>query len=159
MYEGKLRTRKALLQNKRNFSEIKHWLLSVTISIFTFQVIPMPVLYGVFLYMGVASLKGMQLVDRIFLFFIPPKYQPDHAYLRHVPLLRVHLFTGIQVFYLVCLWVIKSIKEIAIAFPLMVSFHSNTTWKAMFRYKWNSVDWDVKCHWNNSENKFIFVWL
>ncbi|OPL32989.1 sodium-driven exchanger chloride bicarbonate, partial [Mytilus galloprovincialis] len=51
--------------------------------------IPMPVLYGVFLYMGVASLKGMQLVQRIKIIFIPPKYQPDYEYLRHVPLTKV----------------------------------------------------------------------
>jgi sodium bicarbonate transporter 10 len=29
--------------------------------------IPMPVLYGVFLYMGVASLNGLQFFDRILL--------------------------------------------------------------------------------------------
>jgi hypothetical protein len=36
----------------------------------------MPVLYGVLLYMGVSSLKGMQFVDRILLMLMPPKYQP-----------------------------------------------------------------------------------
>ncbi len=36
----------------------------------------MPVLYGVLLYMGVSSLKGMQFVDRILLMMMPPKYQP-----------------------------------------------------------------------------------
>ncbi len=61
------------------------------------QYIPMPVLYGVLMYMGVASLRGMQFVDRIGLLFMPPKYQPDHHYLRHVPLRKVHFFTIIQV--------------------------------------------------------------
>ena len=56
----------------------------------------MPVLYGVLMYMGVASLKGMQFVDRIGLLFMPPKYQPDYSYLRHVPIKKVHLFTFIQ---------------------------------------------------------------
>uniref|UniRef100_A0A0L8G4E9 Anion exchange protein n=1 Tax=Octopus bimaculoides TaxID=37653 RepID=A0A0L8G4E9_OCTBM len=46
--------------------------------------IPMPVLYGVFLYMGVSSLRGMQLVCRIMIIFMPAKYQPDYMYLRHV---------------------------------------------------------------------------
>ena len=59
----------------------------------------MPVLYGVLLYMGVASLKGMQFIERLGLFFMPPKYQPDYNYLRHVPLKQVHLFTFIQVSY------------------------------------------------------------
>ena len=57
----------------------------------------MPVLYGVLLYMGVASLKGMQFIERLGLIFMPPKYQPDYHYLRHVPLRQVHLFTFIQV--------------------------------------------------------------
>ena len=30
----------------------------------TLQYIPMPVLYGVFLYMGISALDGIQLVDR-----------------------------------------------------------------------------------------------
>ena len=85
----------------------------------------MPVLYGVFLYMGVSSLRGMQVVQRILIWFMPQKYQPDYMYLRHVPTRRVHIFTAIQVFCLVVLWVIKSIKETSIAFPIMVcSLHS-----------------------------------
>ena len=59
--------------------------------------IPMPVLYGVLMYMGIASLRGMQFIDRVGLLFMPPKHQPDHIYLRHVPLKKVHLFTLIQV--------------------------------------------------------------
>ncbi|XP_035828974.1 sodium bicarbonate cotransporter 3 isoform X3 [Aplysia californica] len=82
--------------------------------------IPMPVLYGVFLYMGVSSLNGMQLIDRISILLMPAKYQPDYMYLRHVPTRRVHMFTGIQVLCLAVLWVIKSIKAISIAFPIMV---------------------------------------
>ena len=31
------------------------------LKLFVFQVIPMPVLYGVFLYMGCAALRGMQV--------------------------------------------------------------------------------------------------
>uniref|UniRef100_A0A668A3K1 Anion exchange protein n=1 Tax=Myripristis murdjan TaxID=586833 RepID=A0A668A3K1_9TELE len=53
--------------------------------------IPMPVLYGVFLYMGVSSLKGIQLFDRIKLFGMPAKHQPDLIYLRYVPLWKVHI--------------------------------------------------------------------
>ncbi|KAL3854846.1 hypothetical protein ACJMK2_014085 [Sinanodonta woodiana] len=82
--------------------------------------IPMPVLYGVFLYMGVAALRGMQFVDRVLIIFMPTKYQPDTAYLRYVPIKRVHLFTVIQIFSLAVLWVIKQVKSISIVFPLMV---------------------------------------
>uniref|UniRef100_A0A8B9THJ7 Anion exchange protein n=1 Tax=Anas platyrhynchos TaxID=8839 RepID=A0A8B9THJ7_ANAPL len=81
--------------------------------------IPMPVLYGVFLYMGVSSLRGIQFFDRLKLFGMPAKHQPDFIYLRHVPLRKVHLFTLIQLTCLVLLWVIK-VSRAAIVFPMMV---------------------------------------
>uniref|UniRef100_A0A2R8ZHZ0 Anion exchange protein n=1 Tax=Pan paniscus TaxID=9597 RepID=A0A2R8ZHZ0_PANPA len=81
--------------------------------------IPMPVLYGVFLYMGVSSLKGIQLFDRIKLFGMPAKHQPDLIYLRYVPLWKVHIFTVIQLTCLVLLWVIK-VSAAAVVFPMMV---------------------------------------
>lgn len=82
--------------------------------------VPLPVLFGVFLYMGVASLTGLQLVQRTLILFMPPKYQPDYPFLEHVPLRRCHLFTLIQVICLALLWVIKSVQQISIVFPLMV---------------------------------------
>ncbi|NXA07571.1 S4A4 protein, partial [Sapayoa aenigma] len=81
--------------------------------------IPMPVLYGVFLHMGVAALNSIQLLDRVRLLLVPAKHQPDLAYLRHVPLRRVHLFTVIQLLCLALLWVLKSTTA-AIIFPVMV---------------------------------------
>ncbi|XP_078421762.1 electrogenic sodium bicarbonate cotransporter 4-like isoform X2 [Cetorhinus maximus] len=81
--------------------------------------IPMAVLYGVFLYMGVASLNGIQFWDRCKLFLMPSKHQPDYTYLRHVPLRRVHLFTMVQVICLAVLWVLKSTVA-AIIFPVMI---------------------------------------
>ncbi|XP_077582013.1 electroneutral sodium bicarbonate exchanger 1 isoform X4 [Stigmatopora nigra] len=83
------------------------------------QFIPMPVLYGVFLYMGASSLRGIQFFDRLKLFGMPAKHQPDFIYLRHVPLRKVHLFTVTQLTCLVLLWVIKT-SPAAIVFPMMV---------------------------------------
>uniref|UniRef100_A0A3P9CMU1 Anion exchange protein n=1 Tax=Maylandia zebra TaxID=106582 RepID=A0A3P9CMU1_9CICH len=81
--------------------------------------IPMPVLYGVFLYMGVSSLKGIQLFDRIKLFGMPAKHQPDLIYLRYVPLWKVHVFTVVQLSCLIALWAIKA-SPAAVIFPMMV---------------------------------------
>ncbi|XP_017550994.2 solute carrier family 4 member 4a isoform X6 [Pygocentrus nattereri] len=81
--------------------------------------IPMPVLYGVFLYMGVASLNGVQFMDRLQLLLMPAKHQPDLIYLRHVPLRKVHLFTFIQMLCLALLWILKSTVA-AIIFPVMI---------------------------------------
>uniref|UniRef100_A0A3Q0RKF4 Anion exchange protein n=1 Tax=Amphilophus citrinellus TaxID=61819 RepID=A0A3Q0RKF4_AMPCI len=83
------------------------------------QYIPMPVLYGVFLYMGVASLSGIQFWERIKLYLMPPKHQPDFSFLRHVPMRRVHLFTLVQIMCLAVLWILKS-TFLAIIFPVMI---------------------------------------
>uniref|UniRef100_A0A8C0QNS6 Anion exchange protein n=1 Tax=Chelonoidis abingdonii TaxID=106734 RepID=A0A8C0QNS6_CHEAB len=99
--------------------------------------IPMPVLYGVFLYMGVAALNSIQVStdpqrENLFslnkkstplpwreLLLMPAKHQPDFMYLRHVPLRRVHLFTLIQMLCLAALWILKSTVA-AIIFPVML---------------------------------------
>lgn len=68
---------------------VTHILIFLTIGLSVFLTpmlghIPMPVLFGVFLYMGVASLKGLQFFDRILIMFMPDKYQPDFMFLRQV---------------------------------------------------------------------------
>lgn len=46
--------------------------------------IPIAVLFGIFLYMGVMSLNGIQFTERLMLLLMPPKYHPDHTYVRKV---------------------------------------------------------------------------
>lgn len=60
-----------------------------------------------------------QFWDRIKLYLMPSKHQPDFSYLRHVPLRRVHLFTLVQITCLAVLWILKS-TFMAIIFPVMV---------------------------------------
>ena len=100
--------------------------------LFYFQMIPMSVLYGVFLFMGVSSMVGVQLIQRILIIFMPPKYQPDYMFLRTVPLRRVHMFTAVQVACLAVLWVIKTIKSISIVFPIMVGDTMRCSSRATF---------------------------
>uniref|UniRef100_A0A3B3CSA9 Solute carrier family 4 member 5 n=1 Tax=Oryzias melastigma TaxID=30732 RepID=A0A3B3CSA9_ORYME len=54
--------------------------------------------------------------ERIKLYLMPPKHQPDFSFLRHVPLRRVHLFTLVQIVCLAVLWILKS-TFLAIIFP------------------------------------------
>jgi len=82
--------------------------------------LPMPVLYGVFLFMGVMSLRGLQFFDRILLLFMPTKYQPNFTFLKFVQLGRVHLFTLVQALSLIILWAVKSYNKTSIAFPVML---------------------------------------
>uniref|UniRef100_A0A8C4RXV4 Anion exchange protein n=1 Tax=Erpetoichthys calabaricus TaxID=27687 RepID=A0A8C4RXV4_ERPCA len=81
--------------------------------------IPIAVLFGIFLYMGVTSLNGIQLYDRMMLLLMPPKYHPDHTYVRKVRTLRMHLFTGIQMVCLGVLWAVMSTVA-SLAFPFLL---------------------------------------
>ena len=60
--------------------------------------LPRSVLQGVFFYMGIASLTGNNLFDRLFLWLIwdPAKY-PQYHYVQKLPISRVHLYTFVQV--------------------------------------------------------------
>lgn len=48
------------------------------------KMIPISALFGIFLYMGVTSLNGIQLWDRMLLLLIPKKYHPDEPYVTRV---------------------------------------------------------------------------
>uniref|UniRef100_A0A8C4TRR3 Anion exchange protein n=1 Tax=Falco tinnunculus TaxID=100819 RepID=A0A8C4TRR3_FALTI len=84
--------------------------------------IPLAVLFGIFLYMGVTSLFGIQLFDRILLLLMPPKYHPKEPYVTRVKTLRMHLFTVTQIIVLVLLWVVKSTPaSLALPFVLILT--------------------------------------
>lgn len=82
--------------------------------------IPMSVLFGVFLFMGVGTLGGNQFADRLRLWFMDPERYPETHYLRAVPKRIIHLFTGVQLVCLALLWIVKS-SAIGIAFPFFVA--------------------------------------
>lgn len=46
--------------------------------------IPLAVIFGIFLYMGVTSLTGIQLYERVMLMVTPAKHHPDHVYVTKV---------------------------------------------------------------------------
>uniref|UniRef100_A0A672KFV1 Anion exchange protein 2-like n=1 Tax=Sinocyclocheilus grahami TaxID=75366 RepID=A0A672KFV1_SINGR len=66
--------------------------------------IPIAVLFGIFLYMGVMSLNGIQLTERILLLLMPPKYHPDHTYVRKVRSPVCFLFINKEDFGSKVLW-------------------------------------------------------
>uniref|UniRef100_A0A8C7KGI2 Anion exchange protein n=1 Tax=Oncorhynchus kisutch TaxID=8019 RepID=A0A8C7KGI2_ONCKI len=89
--------------------------------------IPIAVLFGIFLYMGVMSLNGIQLTERMLLLLMPPKYHPDHTYVRKVRTLRMHLFTGIQLVCLAALWAVMSTAA-SLAFPFVLILTVPVKW-------------------------------
>ena len=82
--------------------------------------IPMPVLFGLFLFMGFASLTGNQFYERIMLWVTDPKLYPSASYLKVVSSRDVHKFTLIQLICFIILWVLKTSK-VGILFPLMIA--------------------------------------
>ncbi|WAR10579.1 B3A3-like protein [Mya arenaria] len=83
------------------------------------RAVPMAVLFGVLLYLGVSAISGVQLFKRIRLLFMPVKHHPGKSYVRHVKTMKMHIFTIIQVILVGILWAVKS-TVVAIAFPLFV---------------------------------------
>ncbi|XP_065185557.1 electrogenic sodium bicarbonate cotransporter 1-like isoform X2 [Sycon ciliatum] len=83
------------------------------------KLVPLPILYGLFLFMGVSSLKGVQFWERVQLLFIPPKHMPDSYYVRHVPNHRMHLFTICQLVSFAILCVVKQTAA-KLVFPIAV---------------------------------------
>nr|XP_023013416.1 band 3 anion transport protein-like isoform X1 [Leptinotarsa decemlineata] len=83
------------------------------------RLVPMAVVLGIFLYMGVASIDGIQFFDRIKLLFMPVKHHPQASYVRKVRTVKMHMFTFIQLICLIFLWIIKSTKA-SLAFPFFL---------------------------------------
>lgn len=48
------------------------------------RLVPMAVLFGVFLYMGISSIDGIQFFERLRLFFVPVKHHTQATYVRRV---------------------------------------------------------------------------
>ncbi|XP_033863720.2 anion exchange protein 3-like isoform X1 [Acipenser ruthenus] len=83
------------------------------------RLIPLAVLFGIFLYMGITSLTGIQLYERMLLLVTPSKHHPDHVYVTKVKTWRMNMFTCIQLGCIVVLWVVKSTVA-SLAFPFVL---------------------------------------
>ena len=84
------------------------------------QKIPMAVLYGIFLFMGVVSMSGNQFFERLSLWLKDPALYPATHYIRRVPRHTIHAFTLLQAACLAILWFVKS-SAIGILFPVFIA--------------------------------------
>jgi mannitol/fructose-specific phosphotransferase system IIA component (Ntr-type) len=82
--------------------------------------IPLFVLFGLFLFMGVVSMKGNQFFERLSLWATDPELYPRSHYVRRVPHRVMHLFTVIQLACLLILWFVKT-SAWGILFPLFIA--------------------------------------
>lgn len=98
-----------------------HVLIAVSIFFLSYiGYIPMAVLFGLFLFMGFASLGGNQFAERLLLWVTDPKLYPRTHYTQHVPPSSIHKFTFIQLICFIVLWILKASK-LGILFPLMIA--------------------------------------
>ncbi|XP_015262004.1 PREDICTED: sodium bicarbonate transporter-like protein 11, partial [Gekko japonicus] len=97
--------------------------LSLLLLPFPLQLIPKPVLYGLFLYIALTSIDGNQLFERVALLLKKEQtaYPPTH-YIRRVPQRKIHYFTGLQVLQLIilCGFGMSPLPYMKMIFPLIM---------------------------------------
>jgi hypothetical protein len=85
------------------------------------KLVPKSVLFGVFLYMGVTSLVGVQFYDRVCLWFVwDSKEWPQYPFLKKVPRKTLHQFTAFQLLMFVILYGLKESPNVAVVFPFFI---------------------------------------
>lgn len=83
------------------------------------QLIPMPVLYGVFLFMGVSALPAMQFWNRILLWFMETSKYPEFVFTKYMEKKRIHIYTIVELFFFGLIFMVQNTQAISIIFPLM----------------------------------------
>ena len=84
------------------------------------KLLPLPVLYGVFLFMGLVALPGQQFWQRFLLFFQQPTKMDKNHYTSNIPVGRIHKYTLVQFVFFTIICIVREIKAISIAFPVMI---------------------------------------
>uniref|UniRef100_A0A670YT51 Solute carrier family 4 member 11 n=1 Tax=Pseudonaja textilis TaxID=8673 RepID=A0A670YT51_PSETE len=96
--------------------------LSLLLLPFPLQLIPKPVLYGLFLYIALTSIDGNQLFERVALLLKEQTAYPPTHYIRRVPQRKIHYFTGLQVVQLLilCSFGMSPLPYMKMIFPLIM---------------------------------------
>jgi mannitol/fructose-specific phosphotransferase system IIA component (Ntr-type) len=119
--DGQTRERIVKVQENRITGLTVHLLIGASLLLLGYlRLIPMAVLYGLFLFMGVVSMSGNQFFERLSLWLHDPSLYPSTHYIRQVPWKTVHKFTGIQLICLSVLWAVKA-SMFGILFPLFIA--------------------------------------
>ncbi len=89
----------------------------------TLKLVPMSVLYGIFLFMGVVSLAGNQFFERMGLWLMDPDVYPSTHYVRQAPVRVIHKFTLLQLACLgvLCAVTLSPFESLRLSFPLFIA--------------------------------------
>lgn len=98
-----------------------HLLIGLSLLLLPYmKLVPLPVLFGLFLYMGVVSMRGNQFFERLSLWATDPNLYPRSHFVRRVPKMTMHVFTLVQLVCLGTLWFVKT-SAFGILFPVFIA--------------------------------------
>lgn len=83
------------------------------------KMIPMPVLLGVFLFMGLSSIGRIDFWNRFLMFFQQPSMYKAEPFTKYMKKSRFHMFTIFQLCFFIGVFMVQNTKSVAIGFPFM----------------------------------------
>jgi hypothetical protein len=114
------------VQETRLTMLFSHLMLAVSMIILDIlTIIPIPVLYGVFLFMGLSILPRIQFWQRLLMMFQQPSKYHDLTssnsvyYTEYMKPSRIHRFTLIQILLFGLIFVVQNFHVTSLVFPLM----------------------------------------
>jgi hypothetical protein len=81
--------------------------------------IPLAVLLGVFLFMGLSSIGSVDFWTRITLFMQQPSKFPNKPYVKYMSTRRIHGYTLFQIVFFLGVFFVQNTPSVAIVFPFM----------------------------------------
>ncbi len=108
------------VQETRLTMLLSHMMLGLSLlALQQLQYLPMPILYGVFLFMGTSVLSTIQFWKRLMMFFQQPSKYASSPWTNHIEPWRVHVYTTIQITFFGLVFLVQNYDLISMGFPLM----------------------------------------
>ncbi|MDA1016400.1 MAG: PTS sugar transporter subunit IIA [Planctomycetota bacterium] len=121
--DGTTRERVTHVEENRITGLAIHVLIALSLLLLpALKVVPMSVLYGIFLFMGAVSLSGNQFFERMTLWLMDPGLYPRTHYIRQAPVKVIHRFTLLQLACLaaLCVVTLSPNESLRLSFPLFI---------------------------------------
>ena len=123
---GTLSEKIVYVRETRLTTFISHIMIGASVLMIPYplNLIPIPVLYGLFVFLAFTSLRDLQLWERLVLIFTEQSLYPPIHYVRKVPQKIIHCFTFLQILQLVglCLITFGNSVYVKMFFPLFIIF-------------------------------------
>ena len=101
-----------------------HLMISASVLLvpYPLNIIPIPVLYGLFTYLAITALKDLQLWERMILIFTEQSLYPPLHYVRKVPQKIIHCFTVMQLLqlFVLCAVSFAGSAYLKMVFPFII---------------------------------------